>query len=102
MREWGDLTLLEAMTKTSCLAALQLEQASPAFRRKGRLNLGADADVVVFDLETIRERATYVEPAQTSEGVHYVLVNGVVVVDDGDLIEGVMPGRALRGVPGGR
>lgn len=97
VREWHDLTLLEAMTKTSYLAALQLEQASPAFRRKGRLNVGADADIVVFDLETIHERATYLEPAQTSEGVRYVLVNGVVVVDGGVVVEGVLPGKGLRG-----
>ena len=57
---------------------------------------------MVFDLETIRERATYVQPARPSEGVRYVLVNGVVVVDDCEVVEGVMPGRALRGAPGGR
>ena len=56
---------------------------------------------MVFDLATIRERATYVEPAQTSESMHYVLLNGVVVVDDGEVVKGVMPGRALRGAPGG-
>ena len=100
VREWGDLTLLEAMTKTSYLAALQLEQASPAFRRKGRLNVGADADIVVFDLEAVAERATYAEPAQTSVGIRHVLVNGVPVVSDGELVEGVSPGRALRGAPG--
>jgi N-acyl-D-aspartate/D-glutamate deacylase len=102
VREWGDLTLLEAMRKTSYLAARQLQQASPAFRRKGRLNVGADADITVFDLATIRERATYLEPAQTSVGVRYVLVNGVVVVDDGELVDEVRPGRALRGAPAPR
>jgi len=100
VREWGDLTLVEAMRKTSYLAAVQLEQASPSMRRKGRLNVGADADVVVFDLENISERATYTEPAQTSEGIQFVLVNGVVVVDDGTLVEGVSPGRPIRGAPG--
>ncbi len=69
-------------------------------RRKGRLNPGADADIVVFDLERISERATYLEPAQTSVGISYVLVNGVVVVDNGELVEGVLPGRAIRGAPG--
>jgi N-acyl-D-aspartate/D-glutamate deacylase len=101
VREWGDLTLLEAMRKTSYLAAVQLEQAAPAMRRKGRLNVGADADIVVFDLETVRERATYAEPAQTSVGIPFVLVNGVVVVDGGRVVEGVFPGRAIRGAPGG-
>ena len=102
VREWGDLTLVEAMRKTSYLAAVQLEQAAPAMRRKGRLNVGADADIVVFDLLAIRERATYTEPAQISEGIPFVLVNGVVVVDDGELVEGVFPGRPIRGAPGGR
>ncbi len=101
VREWGELTLVDAMRKTSYLAALQLQQASPAFRRKGRLSAGADADVVIFDLATIAERATYLEPAQTSIGVRHVLVNGVPVVSDGTVIEGLRPGRALRGAPGG-
>ncbi len=100
VREGGDLTLVEAMRKTSYLAAVQLEQASPAMRRKGRLSAGADADIVVFDLGTVRERATYTEPAQTSEGIRYVLVNGVLVVNDGALVEGLAPGRAIRGAPG--
>ncbi len=99
VREWGDLTLVEAMRKTSYLAAVQLQQASPAFRRKGRLSVGADADIVVFDLETIAERATYLEPAQTSVGIRHVLVNGVPVITDGVLVDGVRPGRALRGAP---
>ena len=101
VREWGELTLVDAMRKTSYLAALQLQQASPAFRRKGRLSAGADADVVIFDLATIAERATYLEPAQTSIGVRHVLVNGVPVVRNGTVIEGLRPGRALRGAPGG-
>ena len=101
VREWEALSLVEAMRKTSYLAAVQLQQASPAFRRKGRLNVGADADIVVFDLATITERATYVEPAQTSVGVRHVLVNGVSVVTDGEVVDGVQPGRALRGAPGG-
>ena len=99
VREEGHLTLMEAIRKTSYLAALRLQQAAPAMRRKGRLNPGADADIVVFDLDQIRERATYAEPAQTSEGIAYVLVKGVPVVDDGRLVEGVKPGRAIRGAP---
>jgi N-acyl-D-aspartate/D-glutamate deacylase len=99
VREWGDLSLVDAMRKTSYLAAVQLQQAAPSFRRKGRLSVGADADIVVFDLETITERATYVEPAQTSVGVRYVLVNGVTVLDDGEVVRDARPGRALRGAP---
>ena len=99
VREWGDVTLVEAMRKTSFLAAVQLQQASPAMRRKGRLSAGADADIVVFDLATVRERATYLEPAQTSVGIEHVWVNGVLVVDSGELVAGVAPGRAIRGAP---
>ncbi|MCX8214368.1 MAG: amidohydrolase family protein [SAR202 cluster bacterium] len=99
VREWGDLSLVEAMRKTSYLAAVQLQQASPAMRRKGRLSAGADADIVVFDLATVRERATYLEPAQTSVGIEHVWVNGVRVVRGGELVEGVAPGRAIRGAP---
>ena len=101
VREWGDLSLVEAMRKTSYLAAVQMQQASPAFRRKGRLSVGADADIVVFDLETITERATYLEPAQTSVGIRHVLVNGVAVLTDGQVDESATPGRGLRGAPGG-
>lgn len=100
VRERGDLTLVEAMRKTSYLAAVQLQQASPAFRRKGRLSVGADADIVIFDLQRFEERATYLEPAQTSIGVEHVLVNGVPVVSHGDVVESDRPGRALRGAPG--
>ena len=99
VREWGDLSLVEAMRKTSYMAAVQLQQASPAMRRKGRLSAGADADIVVFDLATVRERATYLEPAQTSVGIEHVWVNGVRVVRGGELVEGVAPGRAIRGAP---
>jgi N-acyl-D-glutamate deacylase len=94
------LTLMEAIRKTSYLAALRLQKAAPAMRRKGRLRPGADADIVVFDFETIRERATYAEPAQTSEGIPWVLVSGVPVVEDGRLVENVKPGRPIRGAPG--
>jgi dihydroorotase-like cyclic amidohydrolase len=99
VREWGDLSLVEAMRKTSYMAAVQLQQASPAMRRKGRLSAGADADIVVFDLAIVRERATYLEPAQTSVGIEHVWVNGVRVVRGGELVEGVAPGRAIRGAP---
>lgn len=102
VREWQDMDLVEAMRKTSYLAAVQMEKGSPDMRRKGRLNPGADADIVVFDLAEIAERATYTEPAQTSRGVRWVLVNGTVVVDDGRLVEGARPGRPIRGAGGGR
>jgi N-acyl-D-aspartate/D-glutamate deacylase len=65
-------------------------------RNKGRIRERADADIVVFDAARIIDRATYQEPTLPSEGVRYVLVNGVVVVRDGVLEEGVYPGQAVR------
>jgi N-acyl-D-aspartate/D-glutamate deacylase len=55
-----------------------------------------DADVTVFDPDTVRERATYAEPAQMSAGISYVIVNGVVVLDEGKIVEGAEPGQWLR------
>ena len=65
-------------------------------RNKGRIKVGADADITVFDANTIIDNATFQNPAQFSTGVRHVLVNGVVVVQDGVLREGAKPGRAIR------
>jgi dihydroorotase len=58
--------------------------------------VGADADITVFDPNRIIDKATFEEPLQYSEGNQFVLVNGVPVVKDGQLVEGVFPGRAAR------
>ena len=58
--------------------------------------MGAYADITVFDPATIIDRATYREPAQYSDGIHYVLVNGALVVDDGELVPNATPGRPVR------
>ena len=63
---------------------------------KGRLQAGADADIVAFDPEGVVDRATFDDPAQYSAGIPFVMVNGVFVVKDGELQPGVAPGRGLR------
>jgi len=67
-------------------------------KRKGRLQVGMDADITVFDPASVRERATYQEPYHLSEGIMYVLVNGSLVMDSGRIVEegGVAPGQWLR------
>jgi N-acyl-D-amino-acid deacylase len=67
---------------------------------RGILRAGMAADLVAFDPLTVRDRATFAEPSQYSEGVPFVAVNGQLVVDEGRLTD-ARPGRALKG-PGYR
>ena len=64
---------------------------------RGILRRGSWADVVVFDLETIRDRATYEDPTLFAEGIEWVLVNGVVVIEPGGRHAGSLPGQVLYG-----
>ncbi len=74
----------------------RLEQRAPAFKTKGRIKLGADADITVFDADRIIDGATFEKPLQYLEGIRFVLVDGVAVISDGKFVEGVFPGRAAR------
>lgn len=96
VREKKTLSLMDALRKISLLPAQRLEKAVPMMRNKGRLKVGADADVVVFDPARVIDKATFENPAQYSDGITHVLVNGVAVVQDGKLIDTVKPGVAIR------
>jgi dihydroorotase len=96
VREQGQLTLMEGLRKITIMPAQRVEEAAASMRERGRLSVGAYADITVFDANTIIDRATYREPAQYSEGVYYVVVNGTVVVDGGQLVETAAAGRAIR------
>jgi len=96
VREEKSLSLMEALRKMSLAPAQRLEKRAVAMRNKGRIRVGADADLAVFDPSRVRDRATYQQPGLHSEGIQHVLVNGVPVVRDGRLQEGVTPGRAVR------
>jgi N-acyl-D-aspartate/D-glutamate deacylase len=91
VREQHALTLMEALRKMTIAPANRL-----GVTVKGRIAVGADADVAIFDPAKVIDRATFENPAQYSEGMVYVLVNGVPVVQKGALMEGVFPGHALR------
>jgi len=97
VRSQGSLTLMDALRKLALMPARRLETATVAARRKGRLQEGADADVVIFDAASIADRATYRSPAEPSVGVKFLVVSGMVVVDGGRVVEGAFPGRALTG-----
>jgi hypothetical protein len=84
---------MDAIRKMSLMPAQVLEHSTPSVRLKGRLQEGADADVVIFDLQTITDRATYQHPMETSAGVEYLLVGVAVLVNKGKLMEGVFPAR---------
>ena len=96
VRESGSLTLIDAIRKMTLMPARRLEARVPAMKAKGRLRVGADADVTVFDAARIIDRSTYREPTIPSLGIVHVIVNGVPVVTNGQPVEGVTPGRAVR------
>ena len=97
VREKGTITLMDAIRKMSLMPAEMLERSTPAARQKGRLQEGADADIVVFDARTITDRSTFEKPMEPSVGVRYLMVGGRVVVDQGKLVPDVFPGRAILG-----
>jgi dihydroorotase len=96
VREAHSLSLMEALRKMTLLPAQRLEARVPALRQKGRLQVGADADITIFDPATVIDRSTYREPALPPVGIQHVLVNGVPVVANGLGVAGVMPGKAVR------
>jgi len=96
VREEKALSLMDAIRKSSLLPARRLESMSPQMRQKGRVKVGADADLAIFDPAQVIDKSTFQKPKQYSEGFRYVLVDGTFVVRDGSLQEGVTPGQGIR------
>jgi dihydroorotase len=90
------LSLMDAIRKMTLLPAQRLQHRVPAMRQKGRLQVGADADITIFDPATVIDRSTYREPALAPVGIAHVIVNGVPVVANGRAVEGAAPGKAVR------
>jgi N-acyl-D-aspartate/D-glutamate deacylase len=95
----GPLSLAQALAKCSLDPARLLEGRVPAMRGKGRLQAGRDADIVVFDPETVTDRASYRASTLPSAGIRHVLVNGTFVVRDGGIAADARPGRPVRAAP---
>jgi dihydroorotase len=91
------LTLPEAIRRMTWMPAQRLEKMSPAMGNKGRLSVGADADITVFDAERVIDRATFAGGNQFSQGIVHVLVGGTLVVRDEELVKGVYAGKPVRG-----
>jgi dihydroorotase len=96
VRENQSLSLMDAISKMTLRPAQRLEARVPMMRKKGRLSVGADADITIFDAARVMDRATYREPSLSSVGIQHVIVNGVSVVANGQAVEGVAPGKPVR------
>ena len=96
VREKGTLSLMEALTKMTLLPAQRLERRVPSMKNKGRIRIGADADLTIFDPQSIKDKSTFQDPAQYAEGIRFVMVNGVLIVKEGQLQSDIYPGRPIR------
>ena len=101
LRSWGRerqaVTWPEAIAKCTLIPAQILEVATEQGKRKGRLQVGMDADVTVFDPETVADMATFEQMNQPSVGVEHLIVNGTPLIADGVLDAEAAPGRPVRG-----
>ena len=96
VRDNHALSLMDAIRKMTLMPAQRLEARVPAMRQKGRLRVGADADIAIFDAATVVDRSTYREPSLPPVGIQHVIVNGASVVANGRAVEGVAPGKEVR------
>ena len=95
VRKRGDLSLVEALSKMSLMPAKRLEKRAPSFMKKGRIQVGCDADICVFNPNTVIDNSTYTDPTAAPTGMNYVLVNGVPVLSEGRIEEASFPGTGI-------
>lgn len=95
VREKGTLSLQDAIAKMTYLPAKMLQDYSPSMAKKGRIKIGADADITIFDPATVIDNATYADPYQASSGIVHVLVGGQLAISDGKLQSDVYAGRRV-------
>ena len=86
----GSLSLYDAVEKMTSQSAERL-----GFPHKGRLNVGADADITVFDYETIQDTATFENPSAHPRGIEYVLIGGEIALEHGEIVRNDC-GKAVR------
>lgn len=95
VRERGLITLPDAISRMTYLPAKRLESFTPAMARKGRLQAGMDADITIFNPETVIDRATFAKPNQFSKGITHVIVDGKFVVKNEALVNDSFPGKPI-------
>ena len=96
VREENTIGLMEALSKMTLMPAKRLENIAPSMRQKGRLQIGADADITVFDPTQVIDKADF-STLRFSQGITHVLVNGTLVVKEGKTVENAFPGRPVLG-----
>ena len=99
VRDLQALTLIEALAKCTVLPARRVEGRVPMMARKGRMQMGADADITVFDPATIADRSTVERPAVFSEGIEHVFVMGQHALTPEGVQRTVLAGTAIKGRP---
>jgi hypothetical protein len=99
VRDEKTLDLMTALSKITLLPAQLLEKSAPTFRLKGRLQIGMDADITVFDLATIAAKTTYEQPHNASVGVQTLLVGGQIVIENGEILGDAFPGQHVLATP---
>ncbi|NND08636.1 MAG: D-glutamate deacylase [Saprospiraceae bacterium] len=97
VREEEVVTLPVALEKITLLPAKRLETVAPMMRYKGRIQVGCDADLTIFDPQTIIDKASFERGLEFSEGIRYVMVQGVLIVEDGKTVKNVFPGQPILG-----
>ena len=96
VREQKVMSLMDALGKMTLMPAKRLQEVAPQMRNKGRLQIGKDADITVFNPNLIIDTATFEDDLSFSKGVEHVLVNGQFVVRSGKTVD-VRPGKAILG-----
>lgn len=97
VREDNVIDLMTAVEKMTLLPAKRLENIAPSMRFKGRIQVGADADITIFNPNTIADKATFEKGLEFSTGIEHVLVNGTFVLKNGKTVPGASPGKPVYG-----
>ncbi|MGS0693358.1 amidohydrolase family protein [Shewanella sp. 0m-4] len=96
VNEYKAVSLVEAMERTSLNACRILEDSIPQMKNKGRVQVGKDADLAIFKLEEVKDTATFTHPNMLAAGMKYLLVNGSLLIEKGELKLDAMPGEPVR------
>jgi len=98
VREDKVIDLNTAIEKMTLLPAKRLEGIAPMMRFKGRIQVGADADITIFNTDTIIDKATVEKGLAFSSGIEYVIVNGTFVLKNGKTVTTFFPGQPVYGM----